>query len=256
MIFAAIALIPVIGWYQYAIYLQQHYGISYFFLGESFSTLIQNYFHAKFYRRGLGNMVDFYMFPVVFVIALLYLRKWIRSAQRWEWAMLVACVFYFFLSGNNAVHHYYYGLLVVPVLSILGSLSLLHIHQSQRLLQQGLVMLLLILCLGHSYFRTQNWFAKDIGLSDLIETKEFLDTLLPATEKIALFSNGDPTLLWFLERKAWLNEIDAISEARVVVLDYHRLKNDEITEIRNKLAQQHINEIKKFQRATIFSPVN
>lgn len=220
--YGLLALLPALLWYRHARRLQTLYGYQYFFLGKNFSLLVSDWLNPTFYSRLLGQLFDVTLFPAATAVtALTIVVSWRRIPVLMR-ALLLAIVAYWFLAGDHAAHHYYYGILAVPVFASLAGFGAIAFSENwPNNVRAGILLLLMAGASLHSLVRTAHWLPSEQRVDAIKEARRAVDAASSSNDRVVLFSNNDPTLLWFLDRRGWLLSNDAVVPlaARLVLID-------------------------------------
>jgi hypothetical protein len=228
-----IAVLPGLLWYWHARHLQEQFGIDYFYLGPGIAELVAGWADPVFYRRiFLEQLFDVYAFPAISVLSLAALVHWRKRMPGWVLGMAIAALAYFFLAGSTAAYHYYYGLPAVPILCILAVAWTEEVASRWGpAVEWGVSLALVAMVALYGPHRTRHWLPPPEAEKPSGAAKALLDSVAPAGQRVALFSVGDPTLLWLMDRKGWIApEIDpvrwAVSKAdlpSILLLDGKRV---------------------------------
>jgi hypothetical protein len=208
-----IAVLPGFLWYWHARHLQGQYGIHYYYLGPDIAQLVADWADPGFYRRiFLEQLFDVYAFPAISVLSLAALIGRGKRMPGWVLGMAIAALAYFFLAGGTAAYHYYYGLPAVPILCILAAAWTEELASRWGPAVEWGVTLVLVVMIGlYGPHRTRRWPPPPGAEKPYAAAKALLDSVAPAGRRVALFSVGDPTLLWLMDRKGWVApEIDPV----------------------------------------------
>lgn len=207
--FGAIALVPPMAWYLHARRLQRASGLDHFYLGKGLPELARDWVDPSFYAGVFGQLFDVTAFPVVSLVAVAVALTRYTTLPDVLKAMVISVLCFWFLAGGHAAHHYYYGLLVTPVLALVAAFGLDQLVENttgrwRRPFRILVGVVLVPLAMTHALIRTAHWVPADKKLGRIAELRKHLDRLDSTRSAVALYSNNNPTLLWFMDRKGWL----------------------------------------------------
>jgi hypothetical protein len=210
-LYLPIALAPPLVWYLHARALQDLYGVRYFFLGASAQSLLQSWVDPSFYKRiFLQRMFDSYACPLLSALALGYLALRWRRVPAWMRWMALSAVIFFFLGGESAAWHTCYGLIAVPPLALIAGSAAQDLLTRVPHWKWAVLLLSCALVAGYGVWRTSHWFASTESSLPFQDAKRSLDSRLAQQDRILVISDGDPKLLWYLDRKGWLRNSNVI----------------------------------------------
>jgi len=249
---------PAAAWYVHARQLQVRYGLTYFYLGKSLTELFGDWCDPLFYRSVAGKMLDVYAFPLVAVLLLPILVALWPKLPGWIRALAVATLAYIFLAAGHIAHHNYYGIPVVPLLALVAGFGWSHF--SPRLAPKTRAAVLALLLLGvvvHSVYRTERSWPRPEAQAELTTARRALDGREAAEQRAVYFSAGDPTLVWQLGRKGWLEQVDAcdgpltLHGLDIVVVDRNRIALGCPEQIRQQLEREGFTTLVDGPRALV-----
>src|SRR5690606_33076493 len=144
---------------------------------------------------------DTYAFPVVSVLAVLAVALKPRRLPALAWTVPLAALVGLLLAGYAGAHHFYYGL---PLTAGLALLCPALLERLDRRVYVTTVAALLAGALAFGAWRTGGWYPESGQEARYLRLRASVDAVAPPDERIVLFSGGDPTLLWFTDRKGWV----------------------------------------------------
>jgi 4-amino-4-deoxy-L-arabinose transferase-like glycosyltransferase len=212
---AAVAALPITAWYRHAQHLQDVSGLMVFPVRKSLHDLWNEWHLPEFWELiFVRNLFDVYAFPLASVAAVLALVHLRSRLPRWVRAFAVAALAFFLLAGYASAHHVYYGVMIAPAIAVLAAHELKacasnfsrpsQSSQSSRLWAlRALGALGAAASVWWTATRTNHWFAPPDAVLPIAQVAALLDTVEP-NERVVLFSDVDPTLLYHANRKGWL----------------------------------------------------
>jgi Dolichyl-phosphate-mannose-protein mannosyltransferase len=202
--YLSISTLPPAVWYIHARSLQERYGHHDFALGVGLPDLLRTWATPSFYRSiFVQQLFDTYAFPLVSVVAVGSLVLRWKTTQLWVRALAVSAVAVFFIAGSTAAWHFSYGLVAVPALvfaSAVGVQELLRRLPGARS-RMAILAVGMLLVTVYGPWRARKWFAAAAVHPPTEALRTALDARLPADERVLVVSDGDPKLLWYLDRK-------------------------------------------------------
>ena len=226
--YALIALGPALAWYSHARGLQALHGLHTFNLGQPLSQLGQQLMEARFYRLiFVTHLWESYAFPLISGLAVLAGVLCARRLPTLAWTVALAALSGLFLAGYAGAHHIYYGLPLVAGLALLSPALLERLNGRAHLLA---VTGLMLGALTYGALRIQVWFPDPEQEARHLRLRAAVDAVATPDERVVLFSGGDPTLLWFTDRKGWVLGTAPKGwafPARVVMMDVRRMGPEE-----------------------------
>jgi len=234
--YPVIALAPALAWYAWARELQRASGNAYYHLGTPLPELVKSWIDPSFYFRiYVSHLFDLYAMPVASGAAVLALILRCKSAPRWWYALLASAVLFFFLGGEVAAWHGYYGLVMVPSIALLAGAA--YGHLERRVPPRAAAAACAACCAvlaGWAVFRTRTWYGPPALAEQYQAAKAAADRALAKDARLAVVSDGDPKVLWYLDRTGWVFGWEAACEwagqrapPLVLAVDLTRLKPPE-----------------------------
>src|SRR6202011_3155996 len=105
--------------------------------------------------------------------------------------------------------HPYYGIPVVPAIAVLAAIEFASWIRKWPKLHPYLLGALLLSAPAYTLWRTSHFFPQPRIVQSLEEAKRAVDLARPPADKATVFSDGNPRLFWFFDRKGWLDPVDA-----------------------------------------------
>ncbi|PTL84606.1 glycosyltransferase family 39 protein [Vitiosangium sp. GDMCC 1.1324] len=248
-LYLPLSVLPPLAWYAYAKALQDQYGIHYFYLGTSFPALVASWLDPTFYKRIYAQrLFDSYACPLISALGVGFLLFRWRQTPGWIRALAIAAVIFFFLGGESAAWHTSYGLVAVPavVLSAGAAVDAL-LSRARRPIWFQVVAVGLVLVAAFGLWRTRSWFSPSNAAAPFEEAKQRLDGVLETGARVLVLSDGDPKLLWYLDRKGWVVGADVArqwfgeehSQPLAAAVDMTRLKTPQLREAARTVLTEH-----------------
>lgn len=235
-LYPAIALGPPFAWYAWALKLQRISGNAYYNLGSPLSELVKSWVDPSFYARiYVSHLFDLYAMPVASAAAVLALLLRPKVVPRWWYALLVSAVLFFFLGGEVAAWHGYYGLVMVPSIALLAGAAYWRLEQRfSRAQATALGAACAVALAGWVVYRTRHWYGPPALAEQYVAAKAAADGALAKDGRLAVVSDGDPKVLWYLDRNGWVFGWEAAcgwagerAAPLVLAVDITRLKGPE-----------------------------
>ncbi|MGC4119904.1 MAG: glycosyltransferase family 39 protein [Myxococcales bacterium] len=205
-LFLPLALAPPAVWYLHARDLQQTYGLTYFYLGASWSSLLADWTSTRFYQRlFLRQLFDVYAFPLISAMALIAFAFLRRRMPGWIGFAALGVLVFLFLGGWGAAWHNCYGVMATPPLALAAAVaaeSALARIPGSRPRVAALGLLLAATC-GYGVNRTYHWFTEPDEEQHFAKARDLVDRSVDRTARAVVFSDADPKSLWYLDRKGW-----------------------------------------------------
>ncbi|HYV46696.1 MAG TPA: hypothetical protein VFA20_17650, partial [Myxococcaceae bacterium] len=193
-------------WYAWAIELQRSSGNAYYHLGAPLPELVKSWIDPSFYYRiYVSHLFDLYAMPAASGAAVLAIILRCKAAQRWWYALLASAALFFFLGGEVAAWHGYYGLVIVPPVALLAGAA--YGHLERRVPPRATAAACAACCLalaGWVLFRTRTWYGPRELAGQYRVAKAAADRALAKGARLAVVSDGDPKVLWYLDRTGWV----------------------------------------------------
>jgi hypothetical protein len=239
-LYLPLSVLPPLAWYAYAKALQDRYGVHYFYLGTSFPALVASWLDPSFYKRiYVQRLFDSYACPLISALGVGFLIARWRQTPGWIRALAISAIVFFFLGGESAAWHTSYGLVAVPAVVLSAGAAvdaLLARARSTVWLHVTAVGLVLVAAFG--LWRTRSWFSPSEASVPFEEAKQRLDGVSAADERMVVISDGDPKVLWYLDRKGWVLGADIAGQwfgeghkpPRMAAVDVTRLKTPQLRE--------------------------
>ena len=210
-LYPPIALAAPLAWYAWALELQRAGGNAYYNLRTPLPALVKSWVDPGFYARIYGShLFDLYAMPVASGAAVLALVLRCKSVPRWWYALLASAVLFFFLGGEVAAWHGYYGLVMVPSIALLAGAA--YGHLERRVPPRAAVAVFATACVvlaGWVVYRTRTWYGPPALAEQYAAAKAAADGALEKGGRLAVVSDGDPKVLWYLDRNGWVFPWDA-----------------------------------------------
>ncbi|OJH42446.1 hypothetical protein BON30_04430 [Cystobacter ferrugineus] len=248
-LYLPLSVLPPLAWYAYARALQDKYGVHYFYLGTSFQSLLASWRDPSFYNRiYVQRLFDSYACPLLSVLGVGFLLVRWRRTPGWIRALVISANVFFFLGGESAAWHTSYGLVAVPAVVLSAGVAvdaLLSRARSRVWHHVATVGLLLVAAFG--LWRTRSWFSPSDAAVAFEEAKQRHDEVSAADARVLVLSDGDPKVLWYLDRKGWVMWPDAVEQwigeghgaPRTAAIDVLRLKTPQLRERARTALAEH-----------------
>jgi len=224
-LFASIALLPSLCWYGHAATLAQDFYPHHFFGAGGIRIM-----DASWYWRILKQMITVSLTPVLTVLAIagaILVRR--NPRARFLYCWLGAMLLFIVVVGYGSRHQWYQLPLVPIAAALAGAACALATQElADRRLKLGLSILLglsfgtLSLYSVRPLYRSSAASLRDAGFA--------LQKSTPAKSLIAAADEGDPTLLYYAQRKGWhFPEKNGIyngnpSDAQQLIIDLGQLR--------------------------------
>ncbi len=232
---AALALLPPLLWLAHARALQEIYGLRLFNISRSPAELWADWRSGGFWLKALLQQpFDTTVFPGVTVLAICGLFIGRRQLPRWLWAMAAGVLAGVLAGGAVGAHHAYYALPGVPLLCLLAAWLVGRVQVPRRWAAAATALVLAAAVYGAQ--RVRGWFADVATASDYAQARDALWRARPQREKVVLYSGGNPSLLWWLDRPGWVDPGPELISSRrlpaaVVAVDHRPVDPPPVAEL-------------------------
>jgi 4-amino-4-deoxy-L-arabinose transferase-like glycosyltransferase len=197
-LFAAIALLPAAFWYCYSYQISLKFYPYHFFGAGGVRTV-----SASDYWRIARWIFTSTLTPVLFLLGGVgtFVGKFNARARLFYWWLGSMILFFVVVGYGN--RHQWYQLPLVPIAAAFGGAACAFVTEriSRREIKIALAVLIAV-GFGWSSFVYAKDFYKPIGGS-LRAAGLALKEITPSNSLIAAADNGDPTVLYYAERKGW-----------------------------------------------------
>lgn len=258
--FALIAAGPPLAWHRYARYLQDEYGIHYFFLGADLDVLLDSWGDPSIYAKVFVDIIPAVCTaPYVLAVALLALTLGWRRVPIWLWGLLGGASLLFLVSGLKSTTHFNYSMLWVPPIAIAFGLGVTAVSERladwlpERLPRWPIVAAVAAIAalapVRYGWITASPIWPQRGAERPYEEARAVVDAALDDADQILLLSSGDPKALWYLDRRAWIAKVEPGGDIkaflpqegaplvfpRVVVVDRDGLQWDDPSAVDSRL---------------------
>ena len=224
--FAAIALLPSVFWYGHAYQIALQFYPHHFFGAGGVQIM-----SAAWYLKISKEIVTSTLTPVIFVlgcVGILAARS-IARARMFQWWLAAMILFIVIVGYGN--RHQWYQLPLIPIAAAFAgsACALVDTKISSRPVKITFSILLAI-SFGVSAFVYARYFYQP-SAAPLRDAGLKLRTITPTGALVAAADNGDPTVLYYAERKGWhFLEKDGIydgepKDSAQAIVDLEELRN-------------------------------
>ena len=195
-------LLPVSFWYFYWVpYLNETYGVSYFFMGKNMEQGIKEVLSLSFFKEASKSI---YAYLLGYSGFLLYIWGLFSAFRYKEKKILYLCFLsigaaaFFMLKAGHSIHHDYYMLWWLPSMCILAAYGL------YRIPRQGWAFLFLFVICFENVSARQHQFRIQESTRHLLGLESVLDNVSRRENKIVINSGNNPQAMYFAHRRGWL----------------------------------------------------
>lgn len=211
---AAVAIVA--AWYVHARELQTRHHLYTFMVVRGPAEIVSDLGRSDFWRLVfVQHPFDAWIFPPATVFALIAFTRRRLEMPGWICALSAGVLAYLFGAGYSAGHHVYYGLPVVPLLALVAGGEIAHWIAKLPRARSMAGVAVVVVASAYGAWRSAHWFPppQPAAEADLRAGKAALDAVAGPAEKVTLFSEGSPLLLWGLDRRGWIGSAQGSVES-------------------------------------------
>jgi 4-amino-4-deoxy-L-arabinose transferase-like glycosyltransferase len=196
--FAAIALLPSVFWYGHAYQIALQFYPHHFFGAGGVQIM-----SAEWYLKISKEIVTSTLTPVIFVlgcVGILAARS-IARARMFQWWLAAMILFIVIVGYGN--RHQWYQLPLIPIAAPFAGAACAFVGPkiSSRAMRIALSILLAASFGFSAFVYARDFYQPSAAL--LRDAGLVLKRITPATALVVAADNGDPTVLYYAERKGW-----------------------------------------------------